>query len=91
MATKIILKGHVQGVGCRGYCAKYARKYNIHGGATNLSDGSVCIILDTDDEKTIGSYMKSIIANTDNYYFFGRISDYKIVSYSGRIDGDYIF
>lgn len=91
MATKIILKGHVQGVGCRGYCARYARKYSIHGGATNLADGSVCIILDTNDEKVIGSYMNSLVVNTENYNFFGRITDYKIVPYAGRIDGDYLF
>lgn len=91
MATKIILSGQVQGVGCRGYCARYARRYNLRGAATNLPDGSVCVILDTDDELKINSYMNSLIANTDRYTFFGRISDYKVVSYGGRIDGDYIF
>ena len=91
MATKIILKGRVQGVGCRGYCARYALGYNLHGAATNLSDGSVCIILNTDDETLINSYMNSIIANTDGHRFFGRILDYKVVPFGGRIDGDYIF
>jgi len=91
MATKIILKGHVQGVGCRGYCARYARRYNLHGTATNLSDGSVCILIASDDEILISTYMNSLITNTDEYTFFGRITDYKIVSYGGRIDGDYVF
>ncbi|HPS56519.1 MAG TPA: acylphosphatase [Spirochaetota bacterium] len=91
MATKIIIKGYVQGVGCRGYCARYARRYSLHGTATNLSDGSVCILLNTDDKNIINSYMDSLIANTDGYNFFGRISDYKVVPFGGRIDGDYIF
>ena len=91
MATKIVIKGHVQGVGCRGYCARYARRYHLHGTATNLSNGSVCILLDTDDKNLISLYMNSLISNTDGYTFFGRIEDYKIESYDGRIDGDYIF
>ena len=91
MATKIILKGNVQGVGCRGYCARYARRYHIHGSATNLHDGSVCILINTDDEGIINSYMNSLIANTDGYLFYGRILDYKVVFYGGPIDGDYLF
>lgn len=91
MATKIILKGRVQGVGCRGYCARYARSYGLRGGVTNLSDGSVYVIIDTDDKVIINSLMKSIITNPAGYAFFGRISDYKIERYNGRIDGDYVF
>lgn len=91
MATKIILKGHVQGVGCRGYCARYARRYNLTGTATNLADGSVCILVNTDDENLINSFMNSLITNSDEYNFYGRITDYKVVPFHGRIDGDYIF
>ncbi|HQO39024.1 MAG TPA: acylphosphatase [Spirochaetota bacterium] len=91
MATKIILKGSVQGVGCRGYCARYARSHGLHGGATNQRDGSVCIIIDTDDKIIINSFMDSVITNPAGYAFFGRIFDYKIELYNGRIDGDYIF
>lgn len=91
MARKIILSGVVQGVGCRGYCARYARKLNIHGSATNLSNGSVCIIIKTDNEDVINLYMESLLSNPDRYYFYGRITGYKVAPYSGSAEGDYIF
>lgn len=91
MARKIILKGIVQGVGCRGYCAKYARKLNIHGSATNLSNGSVCIIIRTDNDDIVNLYMESLIANPERYHFFGRITGYDVSSHSGSTDGDYTF
>ncbi len=91
MATKIILEGIVQGVGCRGYCSRYARKYNLHGSATNLGNGSVCIIINTDDEETINTYMNSLIQNPDRITFFGRITGYRLTTHNGRIEGDYNF
>ena len=50
MIKKVILKGRVQGVGCRGYCAKYARRFLINGSASNQHDGSVKLILNVNDE-----------------------------------------
>ena len=91
MIKKVILKGRVQGVGCRGYCAKYARKYLISGSATNLSDGSVKLILNVNDEFTFKNFITSLIANSDDYGFWGSIDDVSISDYSGKTDGDYNF
>ncbi len=91
MAKKVTLKGRVQGVGCRGYCAAYARRYGLRGSATNLADGSVRLILDSDDEKLVGSYVNALLANPDGYRFWGRITDIDVADFSGRLSGDYIF
>ncbi len=91
MIKKVILNGRVQGVGCRGYCAKYARKFSIHGSASNLYDGSVKLILNIDDESVFKSYLTALISNPDSYMFFGSINDISITDYSGKTDGDYNF
>ena len=91
MIKKIILKGRVQGVGCRGYCTKYARKFAIHGSATNLRDGSVRLIIKAGNELIIKNYITSLISNPDGYNFYGAIRDIDVSDYTGKIDGDYNF
>ena len=91
MGKKVILKGRVQGVGCRGYCAIYARRLGIHGSATNMGDGSVRIVLDSDDEKLVGRFIDSLLTNPDGHYFYGRITDIDVADYSGKVTGDYLF
>ena len=91
MIKKVILKGRVQGVGCRGYCAGYARKYLITGSATNLGDGTVRLILDIRDELVLQRFVSSLISNPDNRIFYGSIEDVSISDYSGKTDGDYNF
>jgi len=91
MIKKVILKGRVQGVGCRGYCAKYARRFSINGSATNLYDGSVKLILNINNESSFQCYITSLINNPDGYIFYGTINDILIEDYSGKIDGDYNF
>ena len=91
MIKKVILKGMVQGVGCRGYCSRYARKYSIKGSATNLHDGSVRLILSFHDENLFKQYITALLTNPDRVTFFGHIIDISINDYSGKIDGDYIF
>lgn len=91
MIKKVVLKGRVQGVGCRGYCAKYARKFLIHGSASNLYDGSVLLIIDVNDDEIFKHYINSLISNPDGYYFWGNINDVSISDYSGKTDGDYNF
>lgn len=91
MKKKVILKGRVQGVGCRGYCAKYAKKFHINGSATNLYDGSVRLILSTQSDEIFKSYITSLITNPDGYMFYGIIEDISINDYSGKIEGDYNF
>ena len=91
MIKKIILKGRVQGVGCRSYCARYARKFAIHGSATNLRDGSVRLIIEAENELIIKNYISSLISNPDRYNFYGNIRDIDVSDYAGKIDGDYNF
>jgi len=91
MVKKVILKGRVQGVGCRGYCAKYARKFKINGSATNLYDGTVRLIINVNDESVLKQYITSLITNPDRFYFYGNIDDVSISDYSGKTDGDYNF
>ncbi len=91
MIKKVILKGRVQGVGCRGYCAKYARRYMMHGSASNLHDGSVRLILNVSDEELFKQFIASLITNPEGYYFWGSIEDVSISDYSGKTDGDYNF
>ena len=91
MIKKVILKGRVQGVGCRGYCAKYARKYLINGSATNQSDGSVRLLLNFNDETVFKSFITALISNPDRYMFYGSIDDVSISDYTGKTEGDYNF
>ncbi len=91
MIKKIILKGRVQGVGCRGYCAGYARKYLINGSATNLGDGSVRLIINISDELVLQRFVSSLISNPDNRIFYGSIEDISVSDYSGVTAGDYNF
>jgi len=91
MIKKVILTGRVQGVGCRGYCAKYARNFRINGSASNMYDGSVKLILNINDEEIFQRYITSLMTNPDRYMFWGIIDDISISDYSGKTDGDYNF
>jgi len=91
MAKKIILKGRVQGVGCRGYCSLYAKNFDLHGSATNLPDGTVRLLIDSDDKQIISAYINSLITNPKGYMFYGKITDVNVSDYSGKIYGDYMF
>ncbi|MCL1833882.1 MAG: acylphosphatase [Leptospirales bacterium] len=91
MIKKIILKGQVQGVGCRGYCARYAKKSAIHGSATNLRDGTVRLILEAENESIFQRFISSLLSNPDGYMFYGTIRDIDVSDYSGKIEGDYNF
>ena len=91
MGKKILLKGKVQRVGCRGYCSRYARLYGLSGSATNLKDGTVRLIIDSDDEKIVGRYINALLSNPDGHLFYGRITDIDVSDYSGKVYGDYLF
>lgn len=91
MIKKVILKGRVQGVGCRGYCSRYAKKYMLHGSASNLYDGSVVLILNVTDESIFKRYITSLLTNPDNILFWGSIDDISIGDHSGDTEGDYNF
>ncbi len=91
MATKIILSGRVQGVGCRWYCAQYARRAGLNGSVSNLSDGTVRVLLDSDDAGIVNNYARSLLHNPAGYQFFGVIDNIKAAVHKGEISGDYFF
>ncbi len=91
MATRLILKGRVQGVFCRRYCSRYGRELHIRGSATNLRNGSVQVILNTEDSSLVDLYIHSIKNNTMNLSFFGEIHSVEKEPYGGTFRGDYEF
>ncbi len=90
MPKELILSGRVQGVFCRNYCSQYGKKLSIHGSATNLSNGTVRVLLDCDDEK-LKEFVNAIKLNIYNFKFYGHIENITVNEYSGPIRGDYKF
>lgn len=91
MATQLILHGRVQGVFCRNYCRQYAMKMKIRGSATNLRDGTVRVILETDDESAVKRYILNLKKNPYGMAFYGSIEDVDVSGYDGPLRGDYVF
>jgi acylphosphatase len=91
MAKELILSGRVQGVFCRDYCSKNARSLGLKGVASNLRDGTVQVILDSNDDQNIEKFINFLKKNPNGYRFFGNIDNITINDYSGVINGDYIF
>ena len=91
MAYRLILKGRVQGVGGRAYCRSYGRKLGIAGSATNLPDGSVRVLLATDDEKLAREYALCLQNDPLGLQFYGHISSIELDPWSGPVAGDYNF
>lgn len=91
MAKQLILSGRVQGVFCRNYCRQYARSMRLNGSATNLPDGDVSVLLDTDDESAVDAYIRSLKANPRGYTFYGQITGVTVSDYAGPLEGDYNF
>lgn len=89
MAQKIVLRGIVQGVFCRAYCHKVAKLLGLHGSATNCPDGSVRVLIDSDDKKRVLEYVEALKQNRHNITFYGSIHSVEVSSYDGAIDGDY--
>jgi acylphosphatase len=88
---ELILSGMVQGVFCRHYCSQNARALGISGAATNLTSGSVSVIIDTDDDETVKKYIKALRENPNRFRFMGNITRIDVSDYSGTVSGDYIF
>ncbi len=91
MAVKLLLKGVVQGVFCRNYCSKYGKKLGVRGSATNLPDGSVRVLLDTEDKSIVDNYIYHLMNNPMRLMFYGRIDNVETIEYYGKIHGDYFF
>ncbi|MGL4369378.1 MAG: acylphosphatase [Spirochaetota bacterium] len=89
MSWEIILSGRVQGVGCRYYCARAAKAMGLRGAATNMEDGTVRVILDTDDREQALAYARAAADNAFGLHFYGKISRYE-ARFSGLpVSGDY--
>jgi len=91
MGMQLILSGKVQGVFCREYCSKTAKKLNLRGSATNRPDTTVKVLLDSDDKELINQYVKALKENPFGLRFYGVITQIEIEEYSGSISGDYLF
>ena len=91
MPKELILSGVVQGVFCRYYCSQNAKKLGIRGSASNLRDGTVRVLLDSDDEDLIQEYAQALKDNPYNIRFYGKIQNITIRNFQGSITGDYQF
>ncbi|MBN2038842.1 MAG: acylphosphatase [Spirochaetes bacterium] len=91
MPKELILTGKVQGVFCRKFCSDNAKKLNLKGSATNLADGSVKVIIDTDDKEKIQEFTYALKSNPYGFRFYGEIDRIDISDYTGPISGDYVF
>ena len=91
MPYRIVLKGRVQGVGGRAYCRQYARHLGLSGSATNLADGSVQVLIATDDEKIAKEYIFCLRSDPARVHFYGSITDVHCSPYNGPMLGDYTF
>lgn len=89
MAYELILNGRVQGVGCRHYCSLVARSLGLRGAATNLDDGSVQVLISSNDRQKIDQLAHALQFNKAGYNFWGEIDSIAISEYLFNIDGDY--
>jgi acylphosphatase len=91
MAKELIISGKVQGVFCRRYCSENAKKIGLGGSATNLSNGTVRVIINSDEENVINKYIQALKQNPFGFTFYGRIDDISVSEYTGPSRGDYTF
>ena len=91
MPTKLILTGRVQSVFCRGYCSKYAKLMGISGAASNLPDGTVEVLLNSENMVTLENYITALQTNPRKITFYGKIDSITTERYDKSITGDYFF
>jgi acylphosphatase len=91
MSYRLDLHGRVQGVGCRYYCSQVARRLGISGSASNLPDGSVMVLINSNSYDVAKQYADTLVNNTLNLNFYGRINKVSLSTYNGRLSGDYTF
>lgn len=89
MPFEIILRGTVQGVGCRYYCGNVGRKCGIGGSASNLRDGSVRVIAETDDLDSARAFASALKENTFDLHFYGRIESVELYEVKNPHHGEY--
>ena len=89
MAYELILTGRVQGVGCRWYCGHVGQRMGIRGAASNRDDGTVQVILATDDRAKAGAYASALKENSFGLTFWGRIERVDLAETGLSVCGDY--
>lgn len=69
MAIRFVLKGRVQGVGCRAFVARVARELGLNGFVKNLPGDRVEVVVDGSKEK-VSEFKKRIFVrgNPDSDY-----------------------
>lgn len=91
MPKRLLLRGHVQGVGCRNYCSVQGRRMGLHGFASNMPDGTVEVLLATDNSNSAEAYRNELMENKNGITFYGRITTIDMAEYHGPLEGDYSF
>jgi acylphosphatase len=91
MAKELILTGKVQNVFCRRYCTEIAKKIGLKGSASNLNNGNVRVIIDSNDNEKINSFIQALKQNPFGFTFYGSIDNVIVSEYTGSIKGDYVF
>ncbi|HSV96452.1 MAG TPA: acylphosphatase, partial [Spirochaetota bacterium] len=87
MPRELILSGRVQGVACRYYCGQYGRIMGLRGSATNLSNGTVRVLLDIEDDDAAREYMRALRQNPKRIAFYGYIERIDVRWHAGPIEG----
>jgi len=91
MPTELILRGDVQGVFCREFCGRIGNKLGVRGAASNLRDGTVRVLLDSEDPALLDKFITQLKTNPYGFRFFGKISDVSISPFQGEMRGDRVF
>lgn len=91
MPRKLILSGNVQGVNCRYLCSRYAKHFGLRGSASNLRDGTVEVLLASEDDALVERYSKALRENPLDVHFYGHISGIRVYEFNGPLSGDYNF
>ncbi|HON78153.1 MAG TPA: acylphosphatase [Spirochaetota bacterium] len=71
---ELILRGRVQGVACRYYCIENAKALGLRASAENLLDGTVRVVLDTEDDSAVKKFITYLRENPRNVRFWGTIT-----------------
>ena len=91
MPSRLILTGRVQGVFCRGYCSKYGKLIGISGAVSNLPNGTVEVLLNSEDAIVLENYITALRVNPRKVTFYGQIDSITTERYYGAVLGDYFF
>jgi len=59
-AIRVVVSGHVQGVGFRGYVLREARRLGVRGSVWNRADRCVELLAEHEDEATLSALVERI-------------------------------